>query len=176
MQRPNRLTQLKLPAIPLRLIAVPALAASVLIGGCSADKNRSDLVKQILDDRPVTTSTGGSTANTLDEYKHELGLRIQQVNSTKVYVGRPQALLRAVIVVDFVVDAQGSLVSSEFMRSNHDKAAEATAMSTLKITAPFPKPPPSLLHAGKVEMSESWLFNNDGKFQLRSVALQQMDR
>jgi protein TonB len=171
-----RLTPLEKRPAAGALVALIALAASLsaMLGGCSADK--AELVKQALDNKPVTTAEGGSTATSIDEYKIELGRRIQQVNSTKVYIVQPQALLRSVIVVRFVVDAQGGLVRSEIMRTNHDKETEATAVASLRNTAPFPKPPPALLSGGKLEMSESWLFNNDGKFQVRSLAMQQINR
>jgi protein TonB len=169
-----RLTPLqKIPAAAT-LIGATALVAGAMLAGCSVDK--AELVRQTLDNKPVTTASGGSTAATLDEYKRELGLRIQQVNSTKVYMVQPQALLRSVIVVRFVVDAQGGLVRSEIMRTNHDKENEATAVASLRKTAPFPKPPPALLSGGKLEVSESWLFNTDGKFQVRSLAMQQINR
>lgn len=154
-----------------------ALTAGAMLGGCSGDKpDHAALVKEVLENKPVTTNEGGSTAASVDEYKRELGRRIQQVNSTKVYVVQPQALLRSVIVMRFVIDANGGLVRSEIIRTNHDRQTEATAVASLRNTAPFPKPPPALLRGGKLEMSESWLFNNDGKFQVRSLALQQIDR
>jgi protein TonB len=155
------------------------LLAAGILGGCMFERGqseRADTVQQILESKPATTAEGGSTANTLEEYKRELGRRIVAVNSTKVYVVRPQALLRSVIVLRFVVDAQGVLVRSEIARTNRDKATETTALAALRNTAPFPKPPPALLTNGRLEISETWLFNNDGKFQLRSVAQPQMDR
>jgi protein TonB len=163
------------PAFRQLRVSMLIVAVAVVAGGCSFIKERVETVKEAIDNKPATTSAGGSTASTLEAYKREVGLRIQEVNSTKVYIVRPQALLHAVVVVRFVIDAQGGLVRSEIMRS-HDKTAEAIAVSSLRATAPFPKPPPALLTAGRLEMSESWLFNNDGKFQVRSVALQQMDR
>jgi protein TonB len=48
-------------------------------------------------------------------------------------------------------------------------------LATLRTSAPFPKPAPHLLSNGRLELAESWLFNNDGRFQLRSIALAQMD-
>jgi periplasmic protein TonB len=48
------------------------------------------------------------------------------------------------------------------------------ALSAVKSAAPFPKPESHLLRKGQVEISESWLFNNDGRFQLRSLAEAQM--
>lgn len=123
-----------------------------------------------------TTRDATSTASTLNGYKQDLAHRISQVNSTKVYVDRPQALLRSVIVLKYQVDADGNLVRSEILRSNRDRETEAIALATLKNTAPFPKPAPHLLRHGRVDIMESWLFNNDGRFQLRTIALPQMDR
>lgn len=122
-----------------------------------------------------TTADGTSKADSVGEYKVALANRIVQVNSTKVYIGRPQALLRSVVVVKYTVDAKGSLIRSEILRSNRDRSTEATALSALRNTAPFPKPAASLLKNGRVELVETWLFNNDGRFQLRTIAEPQMD-
>lgn len=127
-------------------------------------------------DAAETTRDATSTASTLDGYKQDLAHRISQVNSTKVYVDRPQALLRSVVVLKYQVDANGNLVRSEILRSNRDRETETIALATLKNTAPFPKPAPHLLRQGRVDIMESWLFNNDGRFQLRTIALPQMDR
>jgi protein TonB len=35
---------------------------------------------------------------------------------------------------------------------------------------------PHLLRHGRLEISETWLFNNDGRFQLRTIAQPQMDQ
>ena len=70
------------------------LLAAGMLGGC-VFKEPAEIAKDILDKRPATTASGGSTANTLEQYKRELGQRILQVNSTKVYMTRPQALLRS---------------------------------------------------------------------------------
>lgn len=146
------------------------LAASI-VAGCGTSPANSVGTK----DKVETTRDGTSTAGTLGGYKHDIAQRISQVNSIKVYTDRPQALLRSVIVVKYWVDGSGNLVRSEILRSNRDRANEITALSTLRNTAPFPKPPPHLLHRGRVEILESWLFNNDGRFQLRTLALPQMD-
>jgi protein TonB len=134
------------------------------------------LPKPDLPERVETTRDATSTAFTLDGYKQDLAHRISQVNSTKVYTTRPQALLRSVVVVKYQVDRDGKLVHSEIFRSNRDRETESIALATLKNTAPFPKPAPHLLRQGRVDILESWLFNNDGRFQLRTIALPQMDR
>jgi protein TonB len=157
--------------------------AAALLGGCSGKSlDQAGTATSVKTERPVsepaveTTPDATSTAATVDGYKKDIAERIVQVNSTKVYTTRPQALLRSVIVVKYVIDGSGNLVRSEIIRTNRDHANEATAMATLKKTAPFPKPPSHLLRHNRLELSESWLFNSDGRFQLRSIALPQMDQ
>jgi len=123
-------------------------------------------------DVPETQASGAST---VDGYKRDLALRISQRNADKVYPGRPQALLRSVVVLRYAVDASGNLVRSEIMRSNRDRETESTALATLRNSSPFPRPATHLLKRGQLEVSETWLFNNDGRFQLRTIAQPQMD-
>ncbi|EJM98654.1 energy transducer TonB [Herbaspirillum sp. YR522] len=158
--------------------AICGLAVAALLAACSqppsTQEQRDDLARSVIEQKKITTPDATSTATTTDGYKQDLARRIAQVNSTSVYIERPQALLRAVIVIKYVVDRDGNLVKSEILRSNRDRHAESSALGSLKNTAPFPKPPAALLRDGRIELSESWLFNNDGRFQLRSVALAQM--
>ena len=118
-----------------------------------------------------------SAVSTLDQYKVDLARRISQVNAVQVHTDRPQALLRSVIVIRYVVDQDGRLVRSNVVRGSRDKATEATALASLRKAAPFPRPPVALLGKarGSIELSETWLFNDDGRFQLRSIALPQLD-
>ena len=122
---------------------------------------------------PVTPAMAAKVMNH-DAYKETLARHISSLNAGKIYSGRPQALLRAVIVLKYFVDESGKLTRSEVVRTNHDKVAEATALASLRGSAPFPRPTPALLKRGTVEISETWLFNNDGRFQLRTVAAPQM--
>lgn len=125
---------------------------------------------------PTAPSASASSSSTLNGYKREAAEHIAQSSANKMFSGRPQALLRSVVVVKYVVDAQGNLTRSEIMRSNRDSATEATALATLRGASPFPRPASSLLQHGRVELMETWLFNNDGRFQLRTIAEPQMDQ
>jgi protein TonB len=111
---------------------------------------------------------------TLDQYRAAIAHRIIERNPSYVLKRAPQAMLRSLVVVAFTVNRNGELVSSSVYRTNGDDEAEATALATLRRSAPLPPPPPKLLNRlGQVEMMEDWLFNNDGKFQLRTLALPQ---
>ena len=157
-------------------LRTPLLFAAAKVASCShVPVAETPPTSRAKIEQVETTRDGTSTAATVDSYKADPAQRIYAVNSTQVYTPRPQALLRSGVVIKHTVDSGGNLVRSEIARSNHDRTAEATALSTLRKSAPFPKPLPHLLRNGRLEMHESWLFNNDGRFQLRSLALVQMD-
>ncbi len=160
-------------------IRIATLLAAGVLAGCAtptADKPvERPVEKASRPDKTETRPEPMSSASTLEGYKRDLALRISQMNSSKVYSGRPQALLRSVVVLRYAVDARGHLVRSEIMRSNRDNETESTALVSLRSAAPFPRPASHLVRNGKLEISETWLFNNDGRFQLRTIAEPQMD-
>jgi protein TonB len=117
--------------------------------------------------RPVTTVS-------LDQYRSAVAKRILERNPSYVLQGSPQAMLRSLVVVSFVVDSRGQIVASSVYRTNGDDEAESTALATLRRSAPLPQPPAKLLdRAGHLELFEDWLFNDNGKFQLRTFAAPQ---
>lgn len=108
---------------------------------------------------------------TLDEYRDAVARRIAERNPSYLERRAPQAMLRSLVVVAFTVDRNGKVVRSSVYRTNGDDEAEATALATLRRAAPLPVPPAKLLNrVGQVELMEDWLFNDDGKFQLRELA------
>lgn len=150
--------------------------AAALLGGCASRPASHVATAPAGSDTSIAPRTAAmSPSTTLDGYKHDLALHISHANSSSVYDGRPQALLRSVIVVHYGIDARGHLTRSRIIRSNHDSVTESTALRSLRASAPFPRPAAYLLRHGEVEISETWLFNNDGRFQLRTIARPQMD-
>lgn len=164
----------------IRFAALTVVAASILAGCATRTAETPPAEKPVEKtsrSSKVELPTGPmSSAKSLDDYKRELALRISQVNSNKVYQGRPQALLRSVVVLRYSIDERGNLVRSEIMRSNRDSETESIALASLRSAAPFPRPASHLVSSGRLEVSETWLFNNDGRFQLRTIAQPQMDR
>ncbi|WP_322033455.1 TonB family protein [Paraburkholderia sp. J76] len=111
---------------------------------------------------------------TLDDYRTTVAKHIVARSPSYVLHGTPQAMLRSLVVVSFTVNRNGQIVKSSVYRTNGDDEAEATALATLRRAAPLPPPPGRLLNsAGQLEMFEDWLFNDNGKFQLRTLATPQ---
>ena len=85
--------------------------------------------------------------------------------------GRPQDLLRAVIVLSIVLDRNGQPSRVSIQRTPGDAEAEQRAIQSVQSGAPYPRPSRAVLRgASGVEFFETWLFNDDGRFQLRSLA------
>ncbi|HVL76157.1 MAG TPA: TonB family protein [Noviherbaspirillum sp.] len=163
---------------------IALIGAAAIVAGCAtrpdtpppAEAPPEPEPPAVLAPTPRPEPLPASPARSIDEYKRVLARHIAARSPARVFDGRPQALLRSVIVLRYTLDADGNLVQSEVMRSNRDRETEATALATLRAAAPFPRPADHLLHRGRIEISETWLFNNDGRFQLRTIAERQMDR
>jgi protein TonB len=109
----------------------------------------------------------------LEAWKRDAARRIHEVNQKKLFEGRPHHLLQAVIVVEATVDRSGQVVASRILRSPNIKSLDQMALASLKASSPLPAPPASLLTRGQLRFSETWLVQNDGRFQVRTLALPQ---
>lgn len=106
----------------------------------------------------------------LESWKRDAALRIHQANRKQLFEGRPHHLLKAVIVVEVTVDASGQVVGSRVLRSPKIKSLDDMALTSLKAASPLPAPPKALLARGRLVYSETWLVQNDGRFQVRTLA------
>ncbi|MGA3248442.1 MAG: TonB family protein [Paraburkholderia sp.] len=123
-------------------------------------------------DRPLLiTPPVAVNSATLDQYRMAVARRILDRNPSYVLQGTLQPMLRSLVVVSFTVDRNGQVLQSAVYRTNGDDEAESTALATLRRASPLPQPPSRLLNTrGQVELFEDWLFNDNGKFQLREFA------
>jgi protein TonB len=142
--------------------AVLTLAIALSAAGCTITPP----------ERPVLiTPPAAVNSLTLDQYRMAVARRILERNPSYVLQGTLQPMLRSLVVVSFTVDRDGQVLQSSVYRTNGDDEAESTALATLRRAAPLPQPPAKLLNThGQVELFEDWLFNDNGKFQLREFA------
>ena len=109
----------------------------------------------------------------LEDWKRTAAEKVYAVNRTQLFEGRPEHLLRAVIVVEVTVDREGRVTRSKILRSPGIASLNSVALGSLKAASPLPAPPSKLVARGPLIFSETWLFRKDGRFQLRSLALAQ---
>lgn len=148
---------------PLKTATVAAAAG--LLFGCS-------MMPTSIFTRPTPASAGAleSDARSLDAYKNVIAQHILAGNPDTVFSGQLPPMLPAIVVVNIGIDADGRLSKAVVQRSR-DAEASRVALASLRRVAPFPKPA-RLLRAGSrvLEFSETFLFNDDYKFQLRTLA------
>jgi TonB family protein len=109
----------------------------------------------------------------LEAWKRAAAERIHAANQKYLFEGRPHHLLQAVIVVEATVDRGGNVVKSRVTRSPKIRTLDDMALASLKAASPLPAPPASLLVHGNLVFSETFLVNNDSRFQVRTLALPQ---
>jgi protein TonB len=109
----------------------------------------------------------------LEAYKQEVAQRVMVANATHGFEGVAPHFLRAVIVVQMSVDRSGKIASARILRSPGNPALEQLTLASLKRAEPLAAPPHVLLVGNRVEFTESFLFRDDSKFQIRSLAAPQ---
>jgi protein TonB len=109
----------------------------------------------------------------LEDWKRSAAQKVHAVNRAQLFEGRPEHLLRAVIVVEVTVDRDGKVARSKVLRSPGIASLDSMALASLKAASPLPAPPTRLVAKGPLVFSETWLVRKDGRFQLRSLALPQ---
>lgn len=108
-----------------------------------------------------------------ERYKQDVACHLSARNAQWLYGGRPPPMLKSVIVLSIHVDARGEPRRVAVLRSNGLRDLEQRARQSVRDASPLPLPERGLLRNGTAELTETWLFRDDGRFQLRSLALAQ---
>ncbi|MGH8686459.1 MAG: hypothetical protein ACREVQ_02000 [Burkholderiales bacterium] len=154
--------------------------ALALLAGCAAAPTTSEqgarVARQWHSMPPATLPLpAASTARTLAQYQHEVAMRLQAANRDRVFDGPPPNPLRALIVLRAEIDALGEARRVDLVRAPwHSPELEGVARETLRRAEPF-APPSRALMDGRdcVAFTETWLFDYDDRFRLRSLAAAQ---
>jgi protein TonB len=130
-----------------------------------------------VDERSTTAIERGPTAApapppslTLEAYKAHVARRIVERNADRTFSGRLPPILPAIVVVNITVDRDGQLTDVQVQRARDPDAARVALASMLR-SGPLPRPH-GLLAANSKAMtfSETFLFDRDYRFQLRTLA------
>jgi protein TonB len=105
----------------------------------------------------------------LDAYKTQVAYRVMERNPGQTFSGQLPEMLPAIVVLNITVDKNGELKAVEVQRSRDDNASRV-AVDSMRRSGPLPKPTNLLADSDAVTFSETFLFNDQYRFQLRSVA------
>lgn len=111
--------------------------------------------------------------DSVEAYKYEAAKHVVRRNKANTFIGRLPPMLPAVVTLVITVDETGRTIAVEVQRSRDD---EATAVAIASIYRAGRLPPPLNLAAGPERLltySETFLFNADYRFQIRTLAPRQ---
>ena len=107
---------------------------------------------------------------TLDAYKANVARHILERNADRTFSGRLPPMLPEVVVVSITVDRNGQLTDVRVQRSR-DPDASRVALASMLRSGPLPRPHGLLAaHSSAMTFSETFLFDRDYRFQLRTLA------
>ena len=106
---------------------------------------------------------------TIGDYKRDVARRIVRA-STDTYSAPTPEVLKSIVVLEITVDDEGRATAVAVYRSNGYPHLEERALASVAKAAPFARPASALLQgAPSVTFLETFLFREDGLFQVRSL-------
>lgn len=127
------------PAVPLLVSpAVPAEAAK------ATARPTSEIAQESVRSATTAKGTGESTQRVRAAWQKEL---IAHFNQHKRYPAN-RSLDSAEILVNFVLDEDGHVLSSSIVRGSGDTSFDEAALAMIRRSDPVPKPPPIVVQQG----------------------------
>jgi protein TonB len=106
---------------------------------------------------------------TLEGYKKSVAERVAHA-SLDVFGEPLPEMFKSIVVLDITIDRDGNLARVAVRRSNGYRALDARALDSVRRAAPFAAPTWLARHGeGTVNFLETFLFRDDGRFQIRSL-------
>lgn len=114
--------------------------------------------------------SNSAIAGVPDELRKDFAKAVYSGSPELVHDRNPQPLLRAVVVLNLKLDGSGQW-QAEVVRTNDQQPAMlARALETVRRAKPVNVPEE---HKGELQRNgfmEAWLFDNDGTFQVKTLA------
>ncbi|EYC50496.1 hypothetical protein AZ34_05080 [Hylemonella gracilis str. Niagara R] len=109
-------------------------------------------------------------------YRLDAARHLYDLNRERIYAGVLPHYLRAVGVLEMGVDARGQVDTLRWLRApSHAPEVMAEIERLVRQAAPYPAPAPSALQGGSARVIETWLWDQSGRFQLRTLSEGQGD-
>jgi protein TonB len=122
---------------------------------------------------PTLAASGGEVTHhfaNVDAYKAEVAQHVVESNREQTFSGKLPAMLPAIVVLSITVDKNGNLADVAVQRYRDPNAAWV-AVTSMRLSDPLPKPANLLAtNTGLLTFSETFLFDSEYRFQLRSLA------
>lgn len=108
--------------------------------------------------------------DSVETYKYHAAQHIMSNNSEHTFSGKLPPMLPAIVVLRITIDDTGRVTDVLVQRSPNDEASKA-AVAAINRTRLLPQPLNLANGTDRtLEFSETFLFNHDNRFQLRTLA------
>lgn len=108
-----------------------------------------------------------SQARSEREYRQDAARHVYALNASHIYAGKLPPMLYAVGTLQVHLDARGQVKSFHWLRApRHAPDAIAAIERTVRAAAPFPV----ATRLGAVVWTDTWLWEEDGHFQLDTLS------
>lgn len=112
------------------------------------------------------TISPASAAVTPKAYRLDAAQHLYKLNTQRIYAGKLPPMLYAVGVLQVSIDSRGQVTQLHWMRApRHAPEVIAEIERTARAAAPYPVP----ARLGKVVYTDTWLWDQSGKFQLDTL-------
>ena len=154
-----------------------ALLCAALLASCGKEPPRRETPPVKAADIPRTPlpteqvlPSGPPPINNLGDYKRVLANKIMEATPAATFNGAIPPLLTSIVVVEVKIERDGDIAGLRVVRSR-DQKASAIALAAMRSAAPYPRPGKLMpAHHKTFEVSETFLFNKEYRFQLRTLA------
>jgi protein TonB len=162
----------------VRSSLVPILVVLAGLGGCSsvmtaatdAGSSIEHVAERIVHpSSPAPAPVSKPSPAGLDDYKTQVAQHVLQHNPDRSYSGTLPPMLPAIVVLRITVDENGGLEDVAVQRSRDDDASQI-ALDSMRRSTPLPPPHELAQAGGKLTFSDTFLFADSGRYQLRSLA------
>lgn len=149
-----------------RLSMGAALLTALWLAGCGTG---GKVPGQLSDAAP--TASGGrpasSSAASARDYRRDAARHIYALNGSRIYRGQLPPLLYAIGTLQVGIDSTGQVKSLHWLRApQHAPDAIAGIERTVLAAAPYPVSP----RLGAVVWTDTWLWDESGRFQLDTLS------
>jgi protein TonB len=106
---------------------------------------------------------------TMEGYKKAFAQQVAHGNP-HLFEGPLPDMFKSIVVLDVTIGREGEVVKVAVHRSNGFKALEKVALDSVRRAGPYAWPSAALRKGGNsVNFLETFLFRNDGRFQIRTL-------
>jgi periplasmic protein TonB len=114
---------------------------------------------------PLTPSPP-SRATTPKDYRRDAASHLYAHNTNRIFKGQLPPMLYAIGVLEVDVDRNGRVLATHWLRApKHAPEVIAEIERTVRQAAPYPVPS----RLGRVTYTDTWLWDESGKFQLDTL-------